>query len=672
MDFNKDYYNILAIPSTASKEEIKAAYRRLVKLYHPDRNQGSELSEERIKDINEAYEVLYNDITRHAYHEYCKEKEELEKKEKPHPTQPTQDIPRGNKHTYVRTHTRTKEMRTYVKGTIIIKFWGELVREEGNYGVELETDYQIHPTDVIVTILETDIHPLDKAPTAFQQCYKESELFTTPLRKPINCVITTSGAEEHYSLDLLDIRVKNPTITNITKHEGDNLGTLTGELYAYVNRFITEEYEVAESECFGDTGKVEFKNEEGQRFMRRESYNNDCTTTWGAWQPVGQHRGGGATTKTGQRKQPYPSNSNYWQTKPTTTFSSEPEGCLQYWWLVPLVFLAIGFPPLGAGLIIVIAFVAVFHLLSFFITRAQFVLPVLALLFLASIVFAISKSGSKPIHTSRNSSPSQNSVSESQTLIRKRNASQEIDDSTQVGKMLADTLINHFVRWQDYDSLLYEANLSISAADLRSSIQAHQKSGDLPITNLQQVYRYFENEDSTKLKYIYAVFDSIRISKNLNEQQFANMIVSCIQSLPYYLVLDQSCSDKAYADDEFISSYLNACDRDCCIGNVLYGVASPAEFIGNLKGDCDTRALLLYIILKHFRYNVALLTSNYYKHAVIAVHFEREQPNGLSLSIRNKNYYLWETTSTQLKAGVIAPAVQNLTYWEVSLLHENN
>ena len=60
-----DYYAILEVPMNASLEQIKQAYRRLVRLYHPDINKGSENS--RIKQLNQAYEVLSDPLKRIAY-----------------------------------------------------------------------------------------------------------------------------------------------------------------------------------------------------------------------------------------------------------------------------------------------------------------------------------------------------------------------------------------------------------------------------------------------------------------------------------------------------------------------------------------------------------------------------------------------------------------------------
>lgn len=62
-----DYYDVLGVPRDASPQDLKAAYRRLAKEHHPDRNPGDAESERRFKDVNEAYDVLKDGDKRAAY-----------------------------------------------------------------------------------------------------------------------------------------------------------------------------------------------------------------------------------------------------------------------------------------------------------------------------------------------------------------------------------------------------------------------------------------------------------------------------------------------------------------------------------------------------------------------------------------------------------------------------
>src|SRR5215471_4855064 len=63
----KDYYKILGASKSASAEDIKKAFRRLARKYHPDVNPGDKKSEEKFKEINEAYEVLSDSDKRRKY-----------------------------------------------------------------------------------------------------------------------------------------------------------------------------------------------------------------------------------------------------------------------------------------------------------------------------------------------------------------------------------------------------------------------------------------------------------------------------------------------------------------------------------------------------------------------------------------------------------------------------
>lgn len=64
----KDYYKILELEnSKVTTEQIKNAYRKQAKKYHPDVNVGNKVAEERIKDVNEAYRVLSNPATKRKY-----------------------------------------------------------------------------------------------------------------------------------------------------------------------------------------------------------------------------------------------------------------------------------------------------------------------------------------------------------------------------------------------------------------------------------------------------------------------------------------------------------------------------------------------------------------------------------------------------------------------------
>ena len=80
----RDFYQVLGLPRTASAEDIKKAYRRLARQYHPDLHSGSKKAEmeKKFKELNEAHEILSDPDKRKKYDQYGAQWEQAEAFEK--------------------------------------------------------------------------------------------------------------------------------------------------------------------------------------------------------------------------------------------------------------------------------------------------------------------------------------------------------------------------------------------------------------------------------------------------------------------------------------------------------------------------------------------------------------------------------------------------------------
>src|SRR5438045_7119240 len=65
-----DYYETLGVPRKAESEDIRKSYRKLARKYHPDLNPGDKSSEERFKNVQEAYDILSDPKKRQMYDQF--------------------------------------------------------------------------------------------------------------------------------------------------------------------------------------------------------------------------------------------------------------------------------------------------------------------------------------------------------------------------------------------------------------------------------------------------------------------------------------------------------------------------------------------------------------------------------------------------------------------------
>ncbi|UGS19877.1 hypothetical protein [Flavobacterium cyclinae] len=333
------------------------------------------------------------------------------------------------------------------------------------------------------------------------------------------------------------------------------------------------------------------------------------------------------------------------------------------------LFLLIKFLP---GLLYLIGFFIIISLISFLEPVLRWIFrilgPLLLIAFIGSLIYNFSKSGGgrnfSPIPSSTDVPRETTPIVEPLPVVENETDNYNPIDSTQVVQEKNDSIITRYRQWKDYKGNVYEGTYQIKLSDYRKASFFKNNLGlnDQSIKNYDQIIHNLKENDKSKLNGLYRMFDSIQNANQLNKNQFAEMVVTFVQDIRYALVLSDGCDPSLY-NDRFTRNYLLN-NKGFCDGNQRFGINTPVEFLTNLKGDCDTRTLLLYTILSHYNYDVAVMSSEFYGHSILGINLPY---NGLAYNYKNQKYILWETTALGAKPGIISNDISNTNYWRISL-----
>jgi hypothetical protein len=209
--------------------------------------------------------------------------------------------------------------------------------------------------------------------------------------------------------------------------------------------------------------------------------------------------------------------------------------------------------------------------------------------------------------------------------------------------------------WEDYNSNQY----CIAYTSFNSTYHASKRNRITYTSYYQEYYGYwgklyknlYEN-DRGGITTLVDSLSQIQKSKALSHDEFANVIVGFVQDIPYsYVLQERDCSDSEFSDTP-------------CIEGEKFGILSPIEFLHTLSGDCDTRTVLLYTILRHFKYSPKIVVSLAYEHSMLLLDVAT---SGEHFTDNGKKFYFWETTGLGWQAGIIPPGMSELKNWHIVL-----
>ena len=203
-------------------------------------------------------------------------------------------------------------------------------------------------------------------------------------------------------------------------------------------------------------------------------------------------------------------------------------------------------------------------------------------------------------------------------------------------------LVSHYHNWNDNKSRSYSGKVSVKVNDVKKSTL--YKNNINPIS-WSDFYKKIIENDKLKISTIYELFDEIYRSNSLNRKDFADIIVTFVQNIPYNILTMDSCNE-AYLKNQSIKDMID--EGIECDGNVFLGLYTPTEFISNFKGDCDTK----------------ILNSDVYGHSILGINLPSR---GRYKTHLGKRYYTWETTSLNWQLGDLSPSTSRMSNWNVAL-----
>lgn len=213
------------------------------------------------------------------------------------------------------------------------------------------------------------------------------------------------------------------------------------------------------------------------------------------------------------------------------------------------------------------------------------------------------------------------------------------------------------LNWEDYKGNTYEMKYSCPLDSLNAS-QAFRDSEPLfesdSITS--KVYAELINHDQKFINKLILSYKELAKKSNItNRIDFAKLIVTSIQCQPYYLVHPFSCNEfleiSSPAGDSFVVNYHKE-NRPCSPNVNKNGIFSPTEFFMSKKGDCDTRTVACYAILKKLGYDVAIINTN--DHSILGINTD-EPDDTYVFESNGKRFYLWELTAEGWRIGSFDP-----------------
>jgi len=230
----------------------------------------------------------------------------------------------------------------------------------------------------------------------------------------------------------------------------------------------------------------------------------------------------------------------------------------------------------------------------------------------------------------------------------------DFDKSDTIGQ---EVIVTHNRVWKDADASRRTLQFSIGSSTDNSSFWYRDTvevvEDGTEKTFWHNLYYDLYEHDRAYLAPLQDSLMSLAQKNSIQKTDLAYTAVTFVQDIPYnYILPYDSCS--------FHSDYP-------CVPLQRYGVLSPMEFLYSLSGDCDTRTVLLFALLKNMGYDPIIVNSAQYRHSMLAVDIPTQ---GDYFMHKGRKFYFCETTATGWMPGMLPPDMTNVDYWTIILDYE--
>jgi len=249
----------------------------------------------------------------------------------------------------------------------------------------------------------------------------------------------------------------------------------------------------------------------------------------------------------------------------------------------------------------------------------------------------------------------------SETLFSKSTISDQIIDNEnnknkdEIPIVFNDTIVNidsslYSWKWKDFENKNQQILFMLNNDDIKNATNIRE---DFKI-GIPEIYYKLFNYDKFKLSDLILKMKHNIKSKKLNYLNALNYVCSSIQFIPYTLVLgnEGKCPCKLSFGNFSAFCKVQKDGRGCCSNVLPSGVYSPLEFTYLKTGDCDTRSLFAYTILKQMGFDVAVMISDSQSHSVLGVNLPNTNNYSYGISLSGKKYALWELTTYDWRLGM--------------------